>query len=91
MRDALRVIAAPITRTVRHIPTEIPLVTDDGLPVDCTASFDNLQPINRHLVTDDRAQEPLGSRPSRSSIGYCDGHVERDGGLKSEADIERPQ
>jgi len=28
---------------------------------------------------------------ARMSIGYCDGHVERDGGLESEAGIERPQ
>jgi len=47
-----RVIVAPITRTVRHIPTEIPLGPDDGLPVDCVASFDNLQPINQHLLTE---------------------------------------
>jgi mRNA interferase MazF len=47
-----RVIVAPITRTVRHIPTEIPLGSDDGLPLDCAASFDNLQPINRRLLTE---------------------------------------
>ncbi|MEJ7797388.1 MAG: type II toxin-antitoxin system PemK/MazF family toxin [Solirubrobacteraceae bacterium] len=47
-----RVIVAPITRTVRHIPTEIPLGPDDGLPVQCAASFDNLQPINRRLLTE---------------------------------------
>lgn len=47
-----RVVVAPITRTVRHIPTEIALGLDDGLPVDCVASFDNLQPINRHLLTE---------------------------------------
>jgi len=47
-----RVIVAPVTRTVRHIPTEIPLGTDDGLPVDCAASFDNLQPINRYLLSE---------------------------------------
>ena len=47
-----RVLVAPITRTVRDIPTEIPLGPDDGLPVECAASFDNLQPINQHLLTD---------------------------------------
>jgi len=39
-----RVIVAPITRTVRGIPTEIPLGADEGLDVDCAASFDNLGP-----------------------------------------------
>lgn len=39
-----RLIVAPVTRTVRGIPTEIPLGSDEGLPVDCAASFDNLGP-----------------------------------------------
>jgi mRNA interferase MazF len=37
------VLAAPISRTVRGIPTELPLGLDDGLPVECAASFDNLR------------------------------------------------
>ena len=39
-----RAIVAPITRTVRGIPTEIPLGVDEGLDVDCATSFDNLGP-----------------------------------------------
>lgn len=35
-------VCAPVTRTVREIPTELPLGRDDGMPVDCAASFDNL-------------------------------------------------
>jgi len=46
-----RLVVAPVTRTVREIPTEIRLGRDEGLPIDCAASFDNLQPINRHLLT----------------------------------------
>jgi mRNA interferase MazF len=46
-----RLVVAPITRTVRGIPTEISFGPDDGLPAECAASFDNLQPINRHLLT----------------------------------------
>lgn len=46
-----RLVVAPVTRTVRGIPTEIRFGLDDGLPADCAASFDNLQPINRHLLT----------------------------------------
>ncbi len=37
-----RVIVAPITRTVRGIPTEIPLDESSGLQDPCAASFDNL-------------------------------------------------
>jgi mRNA interferase MazF len=47
-----RLVVAPITRTVRGIPTEIPLGPDDGLSSECAASFDNVQPINRALLTE---------------------------------------
>jgi len=47
----IRLVVAPITRTVRGIPTEIPFGPDDGLPAECAASFDNVQPINRRLLT----------------------------------------
>lgn len=47
-----RIVVAPMTRTVRGIPTEIRFGPDDGLPTECAASFDNLQPINRHLLTE---------------------------------------
>lgn len=46
-----RIVVAPVTRTVRGIPTEIALGPHDGLETECAASFDNLQPINRHLLT----------------------------------------
>ncbi len=45
------VLAAPVTRTVRGIPTELPLSPDDGMPTDCAASFDNLRVVPKaHLV-----------------------------------------
>ena len=47
-----RVLVAPVTRTVRGIPTEVPLDADDGLLEPCAASFDNLQPIPKSLLTD---------------------------------------
>lgn len=36
------VLVAPVTRTVRSIPTEVVLDTEDGMPTVCAASFDNL-------------------------------------------------
>lgn len=45
------VVVAPVTRTVRHIPTEIALDHRHGLAVACVASFDNLQPIRRSYLT----------------------------------------
>lgn len=47
-----RLIVAPVTRTVRGIPTEVELGADEGLSEACAASFDNLQPVNRHLLTE---------------------------------------
>jgi len=34
------VLVAPVTRTVRGIPTEVALGPDDGLPIECVAAFD---------------------------------------------------
>ncbi len=45
------VVVAPITRTVRDIPTEVALGEHQGLLVDCAATFDNLQPIRRSFLT----------------------------------------
>jgi mRNA interferase MazF len=45
------IIVAPVTRTVRQIPTEVRLGTNHGLPEECAASFDNLQPIRRSFLT----------------------------------------
>jgi mRNA interferase MazF len=39
------VLAAPITRTVRNIPTELLLGPNDGMPTECAASFDNLRVV----------------------------------------------
>jgi len=46
------IVVAPVTRTVRRIPTEVALGVRHGLAVDCAASFDNLQPIRRTLLTE---------------------------------------
>jgi mRNA interferase MazF len=45
------IIVAPVTRTVRDIPTEVGLGPEDGLPEACAAAFDNLQPIRRSFLT----------------------------------------
>jgi mRNA interferase MazF len=44
-------VVAPVTRTIRGIPTEVALGSEEGLPHDCVASFDNLQPIRRSFLT----------------------------------------
>ena len=45
------IIVAPVTRAIRQIPTEVCLGASHGLPDDCVASFDNLQPIRRSFLT----------------------------------------
>jgi len=39
------VLAAPVTRTIRGIPTERPRGPADGMPSECVASFDNLRVV----------------------------------------------
>lgn len=46
------VLAAPISRTVRWIPTEIQLGPDDGMPTECAASFDNLRVVPKAHLTE---------------------------------------
>ena len=50
---ALRsVLVVPATRTVRGIPTEVPLGRADGMPEDCALSFDNLTTVPKALLTE---------------------------------------
>lgn len=45
------IIVAPVTRTIRNIPTEIALGPQHGLSTACAARFDNIQPIRRASLT----------------------------------------
>jgi mRNA interferase MazF len=44
------VTVAPITATIRSIPTEVVLTKDDGMPDTCAANFDNLQTVPKSRV-----------------------------------------
>lgn len=46
------ILVAPVTKTVRGIPTEVPLGIEDGLKVECAASFDNLRLVPRWALTE---------------------------------------
>ena len=46
------VLAAPLTRTIRGIPTELPLSPKDGVPTECAASFDNIRAIPKDHLTE---------------------------------------
>ena len=44
------VTVAPITSTIRGIPTEVVLTKTDGLPTTCAANFDNLQTVPKSNI-----------------------------------------
>lgn len=44
------VTVAPITSTIRSIPTEVILTEADGLPNTCAANFDNLQTVPKSNI-----------------------------------------
>lgn len=46
------VTVAPITSTIRSIPTEVVLTKADGLPTTCAANFDNLQTVPKSNIGD---------------------------------------
>lgn len=44
------VTVAPITRTVRYIPSEVFLSQQDGVPGDCAVNCDHLQTVSKGKV-----------------------------------------
>jgi mRNA interferase MazF len=46
------VTVAPITSTIRSIPTELLLTEQDGVPHTCAANFDNLQTVPKSNIGD---------------------------------------
>lgn len=46
------VTIAPITPTIRSIPTEVVLTKADGLPNTCAANFDNIQTVPKSNIGD---------------------------------------
>ncbi|MGI8903308.1 MAG: type II toxin-antitoxin system PemK/MazF family toxin [Solirubrobacteraceae bacterium] len=48
----IQLLAVPATRTVRGIPTEVPLGRDDGMPTSCCLAVDSLATIRAALCTE---------------------------------------
>ena len=67
-------VVAPVTRTVRDIPTEVALGPPEGLPETLAAAFDNLQPIRRSFLTQrvGRLDEPRRSELCRALSALAD-------------------
>lgn len=45
------IVVAPVTSTVRHIPTCIPVGAEEGLSHDSVATFDNLAAVPKGVLT----------------------------------------
>ncbi len=70
-RDAVieqlgEIIAAPVTRTIRGLATEVVLTSDDGMPVACAVNFDHIGLAQRgrvgQLISELRAERWLEIR-----------------------------
>jgi len=44
------VTVAPITSTVRDIPTEVLLTKEDGLPRECAINLDHIQTVSKNRI-----------------------------------------
>jgi mRNA interferase MazF len=46
------VTVAAITRTIRHIPVEVPLDVEDGMPEECVVNVDSIMTIPKSLLAE---------------------------------------
>jgi mRNA interferase MazF len=44
------VTVAPITSTIRDIPTEVLLTEEDGMPKDCAVNLDHIQTVSKGKI-----------------------------------------
>lgn len=56
------VIVAPVTSTIRDIPTCIPVGVDEGIDHDSVATFDNLASVPKSVLTRRLGQLGVGGR-----------------------------
>ena len=56
------VIVAPVTGTIRSIPTCIPVGADEGIDHDSVATFDNLAAVPKSVLTARLGQLGIGGR-----------------------------
>ena len=61
------VLVAPVTRTVRGIPTEVPLGSTEGLPAESVATMDNVLAFPKTMLT-----RRMGGVPPARHHEICD-------------------
>jgi len=52
IRQLNDITVAPITSTIRNLPTEVPLDETDGMPKRCAINLDHLQTVPKHRIGD---------------------------------------
>jgi mRNA interferase MazF len=66
------VTVAPITSTIRSIPTEIILTKDDGLPNTCAANFDNMQTVPKSNIGNRITRlTPRKMKEARTAVAFA--------------------
>lgn len=66
------VTIAPITSTIRSIPTEVILTEEDGMPDTCAVNFDNLQTVAKAKIRERITHLSAGKmRDARQAIGFA--------------------
>jgi len=61
-----KLVVAYLTRTVRGIPTEVPLGPADGMPAECVVNLDNIKQVPRALLDD-----PIASLAGKRMDEVC--------------------
>ncbi len=62
-----RVVAVPLTTTIRGIPSELRLGPDDGMPEECVATFDNVATVAKTSLV-----ARITTLPSERMADACD-------------------
>jgi len=66
------VTVAPITSTIRGIPTEVVLTADDGLPYTCAANLDSPQTVPKNNIGDRIAHLPARKmQDARAAVSFA--------------------
>lgn len=78
IRHVRSVIAAPVTSTIRSIPSEVPLRMPEGLRHDCVANFDNVQLVARRWLL-----RPVGLLGGEKLAAACDALAQATGCARS--------
>ena len=50
IRYLSEVTVAPVTSTIREIPSEVKLSVNDGMPKDCVINFDHIQTVSKENI-----------------------------------------